>query len=152
MLLYGACLFSASAAAIHFAVAKEHFEEYTLFGAFFVLTGIAQLAWAVLAAAQPRRWILAAGIAGNLPIVALWGVDRIWGLPLGPEHWQPDPVGFGDVAASACEVLLVLACFALLQGRNARMRYWLAVPVAAATTLALLSVMGIGSPVITPSM
>jgi uncharacterized membrane protein HdeD (DUF308 family) len=152
LLLYGACLLSAGAAAIHFAVAKEHFEEYALFGVFFVLSGIAQLAWAVLAAARPRRWILATGVAGNLAIVALWAFDRIWGLPLGPEHWKPDPLGFGDVTASAFEVVLAAACIALLRGRDARSRYRLAVPVVVLTTFALLSVMGIGSPVITPSM
>src|SRR5438105_6133292 len=47
------------------------------------------------------------GAVGNGLIVALWAVDRIWGLPLGPEHWKPDPVGFGDSAASAFELLLV---------------------------------------------
>src|SRR5919197_531052 len=101
---------SAGAAAIHFAVAKAHFEEYTIFGVLFVLSGLAQLAWAVLVVRWPRRRLLQLGAVGNASIAAVWAVDRIWGLPLGPEHWKPEPVGFADVAASAFEVVLVLGC------------------------------------------
>src|SRR6266571_6467467 len=46
-LVVAAALFSAGAAAIHFAVAKTHFDEYTLFGVFFVGSGIAQLVWPI---------------------------------------------------------------------------------------------------------
>ena len=47
-------LLSVGAAAIHFAVVKMHFDEDTLFGVFFVGTGIAQLLAGVPAAAPPR--------------------------------------------------------------------------------------------------
>src|SRR5438874_1468849 len=43
VLVVTAALASVGAAAIHFAVAKMHFDEYTLFGVFFVVSGIAQL-------------------------------------------------------------------------------------------------------------
>jgi hypothetical protein len=159
VILYGCGLLSAGAAAIHFAVLKMHFEEYTLFGVFFVLSGLAQLGWAILVVASPRRWLLQLGAAGNAAIAALWAVDRIWGLPLGPEHWKPDPVGFGDVAASAFEILIAAGCIvAIRRGLSARppqpvsrRAVSLAVLVAAVTALGLLSTLGIGAPLITPS-
>jgi hypothetical protein len=158
--LYSLALLSAGAAAIHFAVAKGHFDEYFLFGLFFVLSGLAQLVWAALILFKPSRLFLALGAIGNLLIVALWGVDRIWGLPIGPEHWKPEPVGFSDVAASAFEVVLVVGCIALLahvprlRGATRARRglaFALTIAVVALTTMSLLSAVGIGSPLITPS-
>ena len=75
---------SAGAAAIHFAVMRTHFEEYFLFGVFFVLSGLTQLVWAILVVAWPRRWLLQLGAAGNASIAALWAVDRIWGAAARP--------------------------------------------------------------------
>ena len=45
VLTFVAALGSAGAATIHLAVAKMHFDEYPLFGLFFVGSGIAQLVW-----------------------------------------------------------------------------------------------------------
>jgi hypothetical protein len=156
LLIYTAALASVGAAAIHFAVAKMHFDEYTLFGVFFVLSGIAQLVWPIWLLL--RRWspLLVLGAIGNALIVALWAVDRIWGLPLGPTHWKPDPVGFGDSVASGLEVVLVVcALSALSRGRNVqpqqKTRLALTLSVAAVTALALLSVLGVGSSFLTPS-
>jgi len=155
-LVFVAALSSAGAAAIHLAVAKTHFDEYTLFGLFFVGSGLAQLAWPIWLLFRRWRPLLLLGAAGNALIVVLWGVDRIWGLPLGPTPWQPDPVGFGDAATSGFEVLLVAACIALLfRGRGGTLRR---VPMLALTggalaltTLSLLSVIGVGASVLTPT-
>ena len=89
LLVFVAALGSAGAAAIHLAVAKMHFDEYTLFGLFFVGSGIAQFVWPIWLLF--RRWppLLVLGAAGNALIVALWGVDRIWGLPLGRRRGSP---------------------------------------------------------------
>jgi hypothetical protein len=159
VVLYGCGLLSAGAAAIHFAVLRMHFDEYTLFGAFFVLTGLAQLGWAILVVASPQRWLLQLGAAGNAAIAVLWAIDRIWGLPLGPEHWKPDPVGFADVAASAFEILIAAGCIISIRGgpsarapeRVSRRAVSLALLVAVVTALGLLSTLGIGAPLITPS-
>src|SRR5919198_1278063 len=115
-LVVAAALFSAGAAAIHFAVAKMHFEEYTLFGVFFVGSGVAQLVWPiwVLFRRWPPLFVLAA--IGNAGIVALWAVDRIWGLPLGPTPWRPDRIGFGDTTSAVFEVFLVAACVTVFTG------------------------------------
>jgi hypothetical protein len=155
-LVIAAALLSAGAAAIHFAVAKAHFDEYTLFGLFFVGSGIAQLVWPIWVLF--RRWsplfLLAA--VGNAAIVSLWAVDRIWGLPLGPTPWKPDPVGFGDSVTAAFEVLLVAACVAILvRGRGARMSratvLAMRLAVTALTAVSLLSVLGVGSSFLRPT-
>jgi hypothetical protein len=142
---------------VHFAVAKMHFEEYALFGVFFVLSGIAQLIWPVWLLL--RRWqpLLVLGAVGNTLIVALWAVDRIWGLPLGPEPWKPEPFAFADTVTSACEAGLVGCCILLLargaSPRRLRTRTVVAagIAVAALTALAFLSVVGVASSVLTPS-
>jgi hypothetical protein len=149
-------LLSAGAAAIHFAVAKMHFDEYTLFGVFFVGSGITQLVWPIWLLLRRWRPLLALGALGNGSIVALWAVDRIWGLPLGPEHWKPDPVGFGDSVTAAFELLIVAGCVALLaRDRERPLRMSVAaaltLAVAALTALSLLSVLGVGSSFLTPT-
>ena len=50
-------MLSMSAALVHFAVIREHWKEYWLYGAFFVVVAIAQLVWALLAALRPARWL-----------------------------------------------------------------------------------------------
>lgn len=149
-------LLSAGAAAIHFAAAKMHFDEYTLFGVFFVGAGIAQLVWALWLVLHPWRPLLWLGAMGNSLIVALWGVDRIWGLPLGPDRWQPEAVGFGDAVTAAFELLVVAGCVAVLaRGRKRSVRLSavaaLTLAVAAFTALSLLSVLGVGSSFLTPT-
>jgi hypothetical protein len=133
-----------------------HFEEYALFGVFFVGSGIAQLVWPIWLLLWRWRPLLALGAAGNALIVALWGVDRVWGLPIGPEHWAPDRVGFADAATSGFEVVLVVGCLAAL--RRDRIRpprpataIALTLTAAAVTTLSLLSVLGVGSSFLTPA-
>jgi hypothetical protein len=155
-LLFTLALLSAGAAAIHFAVAKMHFDEYTLFGVFFVGAGIAQLVWSLWLLLRPARWLVVIGALGNGLIVALWGVDRIWGLPLGPEHWEPETVGFGDSVTAAFELMLVAGCLRLLardRGRplSVSAAATLTLAVAALTALSLLSVLGVGSSFLTPT-
>ena len=105
-----------------------------------------------------RRWrplfLLAA--VGNGAIVALWAVDRIWGLPLGPTPWKPDPVGFGDSVTALFEVLLVVACLMLFTGRRRMMLrrasvLMLTCAVVVITALSFLSVLGVGSSLLTPT-
>jgi hypothetical protein len=148
-------LLSAGAAAIHFAVAKMHFEEYTLFGVFFVGAGVAQLAWGLWLVLRPWRPMLLLGALGNALIVALWSVDRIWGLPLGPEHWKPESVGFGDGVTAAFELLLLAGCVALLvRERRQPLRgaaLTLTLAIVALTALSLLSVLAVGSSFLTPT-
>jgi hypothetical protein len=156
LLLYTVALCSAAAGAIHLAVAKMHFEEYALFGVFFAASGIAQLVWPVWLLVWRWRPLLALAAAGNTLIVALWAVDRVWGLPIGPEQWTPEPVGFGDAATSGFEVVLVVGCLAALRRDRIRLlrpatAVALTLTAGAVTTMALLSVLGVGASFLTPT-
>jgi hypothetical protein len=157
LLVFAVALLSAGAAAIHLAVARPHLDEYALFGVFFVAAGIAQLVWPLWILLSGWRPLLVLGALGNAAIAALWAVDRLWGLPLGPVPWTPDPVGFGDSVASAFELLIAAGCLVLLlRGRGGGLRSavaaGLAVAVAALTALSLLSVLGVWSSVLAPTV
>ncbi len=96
------------AAAVHFAVAPAHLEEWWPFGTFFLASGTAQLLWALLALARPSRPLLWLGGIGNAAIIALWVVTRTAGTLIGPEPDAPEPVGLLDTLATACELVVVL--------------------------------------------
>jgi hypothetical protein len=156
-LLFIAALASAGAAAIHFQVIGMHFSEYTLYGAFFVVSAIAQLVWAIWLLL--RRWppLLVLGALGNAAIVATWIIDRAGAMPIGPDATKPPPFGLGDGIASGFEVLLVVACIAALRrGRERPLRSGtnvaLTLSTIALTTLAFLSVLAVASSVLPPAM
>jgi len=156
-LLFTAALASAGAAAIHFAVIKMHFDEYTLYGVFFVVGGIAQLVWPIWLLVRRRQPLLVLGAIGNAAIVVLWIVDRVGAMPIGPDANETSPFGLGDSIASGLEVLLVVACIgALVRGRvrllGARTGLALTLGAAGLTTLALLSVLGAAPSVLPPAM
>lgn len=113
-------LLSAAAAAIHFAVTGEHLREYLLFGAFFAATGTVQALWAILIMIRPSRRLYLAGAIGNLAIVAIWGLSRTAGLPVGPEASVPEPATVLDVVATSCEVLIGVGALALLRQEAVR--------------------------------
>ena len=139
---------SVGAAAIHFAVVFEHFVEYTLYGAFFLVISWAQLIWPAVLLWRPSRLWLWLGIAGNAIIIAVYVASRTVGLPFGPDLHSTESVGALDVVSCALEFLLIVGCAALLwrpsladrpvarRGAVARVAALVAVPVAviAATT------------------
>ncbi|WP_395659252.1 hypothetical protein [Nocardioides sp.] len=100
---------SLAAASVHAALVPAHLRERTVFGLFFVVVAVAQLAWAERGLRRPTRGWLAAGAVGNLAVLGLWAVTRTLGLPLGllPE---PEAVGAWDLTCAAFEVAVVGAC------------------------------------------
>ncbi|HZD72885.1 MAG TPA: ATP-binding protein, partial [Actinomycetota bacterium] len=121
-LLLMAC--SVGAAVVHASVISSHFEESTLYGWFFVLSALTQLAWGLLVLRQPDRSLLTVGAIGNGLIVSLWAVTRTSGLPIGPTPWQAEGAGAFDVVATALELALVILSLALLAGpRRSRPKY-----------------------------
>ena len=112
--------------------------------------------WPACLLLRRSRPLLGLGALGNGAIVAMWAVDRIWGLPLGPDDWKPDPIGFGDSVTAAFELLHVAGCLALLaRDRQRPLRLGaaaaLTLGVVALATLSLLSVLGVGSSFLTPT-
>lgn len=156
-LLFTAALASVGAAAIHFQVIGMHFDEYTLYGVFFVVSAIAQLVWAIWLLLRPWPPLLVFGALGNAAIVATWIIDRAGAMPIGPDATKPPPYGLGDGIASGFEVLLVVACVAaLMRRRESPLRrsanVALTLSTIALTTLGFLSVLAVASSVLPPAM
>jgi hypothetical protein len=107
--VYSAASASAGAAAVHYAVIAEHFEEWWGFGLFFVVSAVAQLVWALLVVTSRSRSVIWLGVVGNAAIVMLWIVTRSVGTLVGPEPDMTEPVGVADSVATAFEVVIVVA-------------------------------------------
>lgn len=109
---------SAAAAGIHAWVVPEHYEEYTLFGAFFAVVAAGQAAWAVAVLRPPSPLLRKAGVALSGGLLALWVLSRTAGLPVGAHPWEAEPVTMLDLAAGAAE-LGIIAVAGLGQARPA---------------------------------
>src|SRR5262245_31221961 len=105
---------SAAAAAIHFAVVFEHFEDYLLYGVFFLVLAWAQLIWPAVLLWRPSRLWLWLGMAGNAAVLAVYVASRTVGLPFGPDLHHPEPVGALDVVSCVLEFALITGCAALV--------------------------------------
>ena len=100
---------AAGAAAIHYAVVAEHFDEWWGFGLFFVASAVAQGVWAVTVVASRSRLLILLGVVGNAAIVVLWIVTRTIGTLVGPEPATPEPIAVADSVATAFEMAIVVA-------------------------------------------
>jgi hypothetical protein len=105
---------SLGAGVIHFAVSGEHFDLGWWHGTFFAVTAWFQLSWAVAITVRPARRVLAVGAAANLAVIATWAMSRIWGVPVGPGAWEPEPVALADALATGLEVGIVVISLAVL--------------------------------------
>ena len=106
--------FSLIAAAVHFAFAPDHFAEKWSHGVAFLLMGWAQVALAITLLIRPRRWTLAAGIVGNLLIIATWALSRTVGLPSWLDgNGEAEAVGNADLICTVLEGLIVIGSAAL---------------------------------------
>jgi hypothetical protein len=119
LLLGALAALSAGAAAIHFAVIFEHFDEYSLYGVFFLVLAWAQLVWpAVLVALSLAARRLAAwlwlGIAGNAIVLVIYFSSRSIGLPIGPDTKTVEAWGGLDLVCSIEEILLIVIAAAIL--------------------------------------
>jgi len=103
----GLAALSAGAAAIHFAVTFEHFNEYLLYGVFFLVIAWAQMIWAAVAVWRLPRWWLWLGIAGNAAVLAVYLASRTTGLPFGPDKGHTEPFGALDVVSALLELALI---------------------------------------------
>ena len=113
--LYVAAAFSLSAALIHLWVIPEHFEEWWGYGTFFLISAIAQGAYAAALLRWPRRPLLLLGIGGNVSIIVLYLLTRIVGIPFfGPHAGEVEGVGVADLFATTSELALVVALLGVL--------------------------------------
>jgi FtsP/CotA-like multicopper oxidase with cupredoxin domain len=113
--IYSVALLALGAAAIHFAVVPDHLRDFPLHGVFFIALGLIQVAFAVAVVARPDRRLFALGAAGTMGVICLYVATRTVGLPVAPQPWQPEPVGFPDVAATLLEAISVLLLLLLVR-------------------------------------
>ncbi len=108
--------FTVAAGVIHAVAMVEHFGEHPVYGVFFAVVAVWQLAWGTMVYRRPeaRRSLTAAAIA-NLAVVAIWAVSRTTGLPLGPEAGRPEVPGVIDILATLDEVAIVALVIGILQ-------------------------------------
>jgi len=103
---------------VHLAVAGHHFEEWWVYGAFFVGVAVAQLGFAVLFVLAPLRPGLAvAGVLGTVAVVAAYVLSRTTGVPIGWHAWIPEPVGALDFGTTVAEVALILCLLPFVASR-----------------------------------
>jgi hypothetical protein len=126
--LISCALLSTGAAVIHFAVLGEHWREWWGYGLFFGVAAWIQLAWAAVVVARPSSKLLVAGAAGSFAIALLWLVTRTGGVPAGPAFGEAEAATFPDVLATAFEVTLGIAAFAVggLHLERVSLRRWVA--------------------------
>jgi hypothetical protein len=119
LLLGALAALSVGAAAIHFAVIFEHFDEYSLYGAFFLVLAWSQLVWPALlvalslAARRLAAWLWL-GIAGNAIVLVIYFSSRSIGLPIGPDTKSVEAWGGLDLVCAVEEILLIVIAAAIL--------------------------------------
>ena len=106
--------FSLGAGVIHFAVSGGHFDVGWAHGLFFAVVAWLQISWAVAIMVRPTRWLLAAAAVGNSIVIATWAMSRLWGVPVGPDAWTPEPVSLADGLATGFEFGIVAISVAVL--------------------------------------
>ncbi|MGH9211061.1 MAG: hypothetical protein ACRD2C_10305 [Acidimicrobiales bacterium] len=99
---------------IHFAVAGEHFDLSWYHGTFFAAVAWLQLMWAAAVIVRPTRPLLAVAAVGNALIIVTWLVSRVWGVPVGPDAWESEPVALADALATGFEAVIVVLALAVL--------------------------------------
>jgi hypothetical protein len=117
-----------------------HLREWWLAGLFFAGTSAAEfcLGFLVLSVALRRLWLLVVGI--SIATMAVWAFSRIWGMPVGPRAWQPEPVGWPDYVSTVLEAMTAGAFLALAYpAPGARRRRSLALAVAGMVIVPVLT-------------
>jgi hypothetical protein len=104
---------SIAAAAIHFVVMGEHFEEYFAFGVFFAIVAWVQALWGMSVAAVPSRGVLITGALLNAIVIAVWTISRTAGIPFGPEAGTPEPISSLDALSTGLEAGIVIGALLL---------------------------------------
>jgi cell division protein FtsW (lipid II flippase) len=98
----------AIAGAIHLILAPEHYAHAPAHGIFFLIVGIAEMAWAVMFLDKPTRSNYYIGLALSGGLVVLWAITRV--LPA-PFHGEVEAIDLGGIA---CKVSELTGLFALL--------------------------------------
>lgn len=111
------------AGGLHLAAGPAHVQEWWLYGLFFFGAAAVQAAYGLLLLTEGiegwggwnavRGRVYVAGAWMTLAIIATWVVSRTVGIPVGPEAFEPEGIGFLDVSSKVVEVALVLVLLRL---------------------------------------
>ncbi len=105
---------------IHVAVTPLHWRDWVLSGLFFAIVAVFQLIWAYFAWSRPTVLVLAAGIALNIGLVALWVTSHTTGAPFGPNAGQPEAVEPAGISVQLLQCYVVMgAAWAWFRGYQA---------------------------------
>ena len=99
-----------SAGLIHFIVAPEHFGHSPAHGIFFVIAGIAEIAWGVAFWRKPNRILYTFGLFMTGGLVTLWAVTRV--LPA-PFAGSPGDIEFWGLYSKIAELMVIAALIAM---------------------------------------
>ena len=111
------------ACGVHLSVTGEHFQEWFVYGIFFVAASGFQAGWSVLVLVRPSRGLFLVGALANNLVVLLFIASRTTGMPFGPEAFQPESLTTAGVVATVCELALVAgACWQARQLTSEQMR------------------------------
>lgn len=124
---------------IHVQAAFWHSNEYAPFAIAFTLLAAAQFAWGAAVYRWPARWLIGSGAVMSFAAVGVWIASRTSGLPIGPQPWNPEPLGLADLLATADEVVLCWLVLVHLWGRADRFLPRVVQLAAVGTGVALLS-------------
>lgn len=139
--LYAAVALSGAVALVHLLAMPGHLEEWWGYGAFFLVSAVAQGAYGV-ALLRRRSWrsLLPVGVVGNLAILTLYVATRTVGIPLfGPLAGEVEGVGPLDVSAAMLELTLVAALVTLSRDRGLSREGWSMLLLGLGLTLAFLA-------------
>ena len=128
------------AGVIHFAYSGDHYEMSWRHGTFFAVVAWLQISYAVVVVLRPTCTLLIAGVVLNAAIIAVWAVSRVWGVPIGPDAWTPEPVGWADGLSTLFEGLIVATSLAVLVRpaiAGAQLRPSFGIPAVAVPVLAV---------------
>ena len=131
---------SYAAAAIHFAVAPEHFTESAPEGIAFGVLALFQVATGALLLFGPSDRIKVAVIAVNLGATLMWALTRTTGVPFISELAFPEAIALRDVAATVFEIGLALILLALPWMRGLSIRL---APIASMGLVPVLGLVGL---------
>lgn len=115
-----AAVASFGAGVIHLAVTPTHWRDWVLSGLFFAVFALFQLVWAFFAWSRPTVLVLAAGIAVNVGLVALWVTAHTTGAPFGPHAGQPEPTEPAGISVQLLQCYVIMgAAWAWFRGYRA---------------------------------
>lgn len=91
-----------AAGIIHILLSPQHYAHAPAHGAFFMVAGIAELAWAFTFIKQPTKQVYYAGLVLAGGLIVLWVITRL--IPA-PFHDNPESIDVGGIVCKISELI-----------------------------------------------